>query len=199
MKKYLFVGISIAILSACGNDKKNEDKQDTKSKVESRNAEGLTIAYYDQDSVAKYFDYFKEQDSIISKKQLGFQQAVNVKQKAIEDYIRIQEDNMKRGLLSQNDINSVQQNIQSRQEQLYKFQESEGARIENERMQMMEALSNKMKLFSSDFCNENKIDILLIYAPGGQINFITPEMDVTKEFTAYLNQRQNDLISGKKK
>ncbi len=199
MKKYLFVGISIAILAACGNDKKNEDKPDTKSKVESRNAEGLTIAYYDQDSVAKYFDYFKEQDSIISKKQLGFQQAVNVKQKAIEDYIRIQEDNMKRGLLSQNDINSVQQNIQSRQEQLYQFQESEGARIENERMQMMEALSNKMKLFSSDFCDENKIDILLIYAPGGQINFITPEMDVTKEFTAYLNQRQNDLISGKKK
>jgi aspartate carbamoyltransferase regulatory subunit len=50
-----------------------------------------------------------------------------------------------------------------------------------------------VKLFSKEFCEKNNIDILLIYSPMAPINYIEPNMDVTKEFTAYLNERQDEF------
>lgn len=196
MKQLVILAAAFIMLASCGGGaSKNEES--TKANVEPRDVQGLKIAFYDQDSVAKYFIYFKEQDSIITKKQLAFQGEINKRQRDLETYVRMQEENNQKGLLSQMDLMKVQQNIESRQASLYQYQEAEGMKLEQERMEMMEALSKKMKSFSDDFCEENNIDILLIYAPGGQINFISKDMEVTKEFTAYLNKRQDELISGK--
>lgn len=196
MKQLLLIAAAFVMVTSCGGgDTKKEES--TTPKVESRDTKGLKIAYYDQDTVAKYFVYFREQDSIMTKKQLIFQGELTKRQKALEDYVRMQDQNNQKGLLSQMDLMKVQQNIETRQAALYQYQESEGMKLEQERMEMMDALSAKMKTFSEDFCEENNIDILLIYAPGGQINYISSKMDVTNEFATYLNQRQDELISGK--
>ena len=76
---------------------------------------------------------------------------------------------------------------------MMKYQEEEGAKLEKETLSKLESIGNKIEKFSKKYCEENGIDILLIYAKGGQINYITPKMNVTKEFTAYLNQNQEKI------
>ena len=43
----------------------------------------LKIAYYDQDSMKLNFEYYKEQDAIVTKKQLAFQRKRNQKMRII--------------------------------------------------------------------------------------------------------------------
>ena len=73
------------------------------------------------------------------------------------------------------------------------YQQEEGGKIEREAIDKMNAINNRVKLFSKEFCEKNNIDILLIYSPMAPINYIEPNMDVTMEFTAYLNERQDEF------
>ncbi len=188
MKKVLGIGL-IALLFACGGGQKEEVS--TEPKVESRKAGELKIAFYDQDSVSKYFEYFRLEDSLIKQKQISFQKEIERRTKSLQDYVVQQERKNQSGLLSQNDLMQVQQTIQKREASLMQYQQDAGGKIEREAIDKMNTINNRVKLFSKEFCEKNNIDLLLIYSPMAPINYIEPTMDVTKEFTAYLNERQD--------
>lgn len=189
MKKLLGISL-ITALAACGGQ---TEKESTQPKVEARKAGELKIAYYDQDSVSKYFEYFKMEDSLIKQKQIVFQKEVERRTRDLQDYVVQQERKNQSGLLSQNDLMQIQQTIQKREQSLMQYQQEEGGKIESEAIDKMNTINNRVKLFSKEFCEKNNIDILLIYSPMAPINYIEPGMDVTKEFTAYLNERQDEF------
>ena len=66
-------------------------------------------------------------------------------------------------------------------------------------MSKLESIKKKIEFLGKQFSEESKIDILLIHGAGGQMNFINPEMDVTKEFVAFLNKNQTDIDKDIKK
>ena len=72
-------------------------------------------------------------------------------------------------------------------------QQEAGARLEKETMDKLETIGNKIDKFSEKYCKLHNIDILMIHAKGGQFNYINPKMNVTKEFTAFLNQNQEQI------
>lgn len=184
--------ILLSVLVACGNSETKKE-EDTTPKVEARQAGDLKIAYYDQDSVAKYFEYFKMEDSLIQIKQKAFQKEVARRTDDLQRYVAEQERKNQSGLLSQNDLMQVQQTIQTREASLMRYQQEEGGKLEAEAMDKMQTINNRVKLFSKEFSEEHGIDILMIYSPMAPFNYINPAMDVTKEFTAYLNQRQEEF------
>ena len=179
------------LVAACGSEKK--DVANTIPKVEAAKIGELRIAYYDSDSLKKYFDYYREQDSLVTKKQLAFQKEVEKRTKDLQDFVVRKENDARSGLLSQNEMMQVQQKVQQMESELVRFQQERGASIENETMKKLEDISKKVTVLGKQFSEENKIDILLIHGKGGQINYITSGMDVTKEFIAYLNQRQEEI------
>jgi len=73
------------------------------------------------------------------------------------------------------------------------YQEKEGGRLEQETLKKLEEVSKKIQKFSEEFCELNKIDILIVHAPGGQFNYISSEMNVTNEFVAFLNKKQLEI------
>jgi Skp family chaperone for outer membrane proteins len=182
-----------AILTSCGDKAKETNAENTTPKVEAAKVGELKIAYYDSDSLKKYFDYYREQDSLVTKKQLGFQKEIERRSKAYQDFVVRKDGEARSGLLSQNEMAQVQQKMQQMEADLMKYQQERGAQLEAETMKKLEEISNKISALGKQFSEENKIDILLIYGKGGQLNFINPAMDVTKEFIAYLNQRQDEI------
>jgi len=198
---YLIICLLATVMVSCGEDSDNIEKKDvdTTAKVQTRKQGELKIAFYYQDSVASKFDYFRIQDSIITKKQISFQNALKSKQEKFQNYILTQQQRQESGLLSQNEIMQVQQSIENQERELYAFQEQQGSALDNEALQRMTDINKKIKKFSEDYCNENSIDMLLIYAEGSQVQFITPDMDVTTEFVSYLNKRQEELAEDIKK
>ena len=188
----------VLVLTACG-DNKEAEKESTTAKVETKNVGDLKIAFYDQDSLKVYFDYYREQDSIVTKKQLSFQNEVQRRTTELQNYLVKNDERARSGLLSQNEILQIQQVAQQKEASLMQYQQTEGAKLEEETYNKLEAIGNKIELFARKYCEENGIDILMIYAKGGQFNYINSSMDVTKEFTTYLNDQQEQLAEDIKK
>lgn len=193
MNKTLIISIGVVLLGLFSCETKEKKKTNTIPQVESRDLKGLKIAFYYSDSLKKYFDYFKEEEAIVNKKQENFQKQVERKTMEYQSYIARNNEKLKNGLLSENEQMQIQQRAQQMEAELMQFQEKQGAVLEKETMKKLEVISKKIEVFGKQFCEENKIDILLIHGQGGQINFINPSMDVTKEFTAYLNEHQKEL------
>lgn len=183
--------IGLSLFVSCGE--KPASKKDTQPKVESKSLDGLKIAYYSNDSIKKHFDYFVKEEAIIKKKQKAFEAEVERRTKAYEAFITKKDAEARGGLLSQNEIGRVQQRAQEMQSEIMQYQQSEGAKIEEQAMKSLEAVNKKIEAIGKKYCEIHHIDLLLMHGEGGQINFINPNMDVTKEFINYLNENQAQI------
>lgn len=186
----LYFALATAVVSCNGNKKKEKPVQ---PKIEKRDLKGLKIAYYHSDSLKEQFTYFKEQEEIVTKKQTAFQKEVDRRTKEYQNFIVRNNEKLQSGMLSQNEQVQIQQQAQRMESNLMQYQQTQGAKLEEETMKKLEAISKKIEAFGKLFCEENKIDILLIHGQGGQINYITPSMDVTRAFTSYLNAHQAEI------
>ena len=193
MKNSFAIGFLFVLLASCGDKEEDVKVENTTPKVVAHDMKGLKIAYYHSDSLKKYFDYFKQEEAIVTSKQQTFQKEIERKTKDYESFITRNNQKLQGGLLSENEQIKIQQQAQSMEAELMQYQQTQGAKLEEETIKKLETISKKIETWGKKFCEENKIDILLIQGPGGQINFINPSMDVTKEFTAYLNQHQKEI------
>ena len=182
----------VVVLAAC-NSKEKKEVKDVAANVESQNSGDLKIAFYNLDSLKTMYTYYKEQDSILVVKGKSFQSELSRREKSLQAYISSKDAQAQQGLLSQNDIAVIQQTIQQRQNSLMSYQQSEGGKLENETMDILETIGNRLDAYGKKFCEENGIDILMVYSKGGQINYINSAMDVTENFTNYLNEQSSDL------
>jgi len=198
MKYLLASTLFITLLTSCGSDgdTKKEEPADTTAKVESRKMGEMKIAYYHQDSLMVHFDYYRTADSSFKVEQTKFQNEIKRREEAYVNWATRKDNEAKQGLLSENDMMNLQQEAQNRQQALAQYQQTRGAELEEKLMKETESISKKIEKFSAQYCEENNIDILLQHSPGGQFTFIHPSMDVSKEFCSYLNQEQENLISG---
>jgi Skp family chaperone for outer membrane proteins len=187
------------VIFACGGKEKNVENTTPNVPVIKN---GLKIAFYVQDSLKNGFDYYREMDSTTKIKQTRFQNELEKKQKSLQEYVAKNEKLAQSGQLSAFDLQTAQQEAQRREQALYQYQQTEGVKIENETVEILEVLTKRIEAAGKEYCKKHKIDLLLIHGAGGQINFVNPSMDVTKEFIAYLNQHQEEIestVSGKEK
>ncbi|MBL4863123.1 MAG: OmpH family outer membrane protein [Crocinitomicaceae bacterium] len=196
MKYTALFALALIIFTSCGDDSaKKVKEEDTTAKVEVKNSNGLKIAFYYQDSIARKFNYLRMEDSLLQVQQVAFQNEVKRRSESLQNYVVQQQRKAEGGLLSQNETLLVQQNIQQKEADLMRYQQTRGREIETRAMEKLSVIGKKLKKFSEDYSKENDIDILYIQADGGQLAFINPSMDVTNEFSAYLNKRQSEIES----
>jgi len=181
----------LTLISACSSPA--PAKKDSTPKVPTTRLDGLKIAYYSNDSIKKYFEYFKREEATAEKNQRRFENELQKRNKAYEDYIVKKDQEARSGLLSQNEIAMVQQKAQQMQNELLQYQQTEGARIEKETLKSLEAINKKVELWGKKYSEKHQIDLLLIQGQGGQINYINKAMDVTKEFINFLNENQGKI------
>lgn len=191
MKIKLIFGLTLALfLSSCGG--KEKAKENTTANVPViKNS--IKIAYYVQDSLKSGYAYYREMDSITKIKQMKFEGELQSKQRSLQDYVTKNDERAKSGQLSAFEIQNIQQEAQRREQALYQYQQTQGAKLEQETAEILEVLSKRVEAAGKKYCEENKIDILLIHGVGGQLNFVNPSMNVTKEFVTFLNQYQAEI------
>ncbi|MAO32417.1 MAG: hypothetical protein CL824_02830 [Crocinitomicaceae bacterium] len=183
--------ILLSILS-CKSEEK-EVKKSTTPSVPVKDPEGLKIAFYNSDSLKSKYTYFVNQEKIITQKQNSFESEIKKKENNFKNFISRNEKRAQNGELSQNEIGSLQQKAQEMQQNILAFQQNKGAQIEQEAIELMNAISKKVEKYADEFCKKNKIDILLIHGQGGQFGYINDSMEVTNEFINFLNEKQKDI------
>lgn len=196
MKYLLASTLLIMLLTSCGGsgeDNKKESSESTIPKVEARKAGDLKIAFYISDSLANNFDFYKEMEVSMNKKESVFQGKLKAMQNELEAYSAKQQKLLEQGLLTENQVLKVQESIQKKQQEIMQVQQVEGTKLQEETISISRALGNKVKAFGKEFCLANNIDILFQDAEVGQLTYISESFDVTKEFTAYVNAAENKL------
>jgi len=197
MKRIVFfIFCSAFLISSCNNKK---EKSNTVPKVESRNLDGIKIVYYSNDSIKLNFLYYKEQDAIVTKKQKAFQAELERRTNELQQYIQRNTEKQMNGLLSENEVVQIQQKAQQMEQSAMEYQQVQGAKLEEETMVKLEEISRKIEMLGKKYCELHKIDLMLIHGDGGQLNYINPSMDVTKEFIAFLNENQASIEKDIKK
>lgn len=190
----LFVCAAILWLAvACNSDQNTVKKPDTKPTVITRYDNNLVIAFYYQDSLKERFLYYKREDQFVTKKQKAFESEIQKRSKELEDYVRRNDEKARNGLLSQNEIVQIQQKAQSMEQQLVQYQQTEGARLEQESLKKIEQITKKIEVLGKAYCEKNNIDVLMIHGAGGQINYIDSKMNVTTDFIRFLNENQASI------
>jgi hypothetical protein len=194
LKKIVSFSVLVFGLLACSEDVKNvknlKAKVDHELKTNKRTNDNLKIAFYHQDSMKLYFQYYKEQDSIFTKKNIDFQNKVAAKRKSMESYYMNFMRRAQNNELSQVESEAYQRNLQNQEAELIQFQETVGGKLEQETLRKYDEISKKINNFSTRFCEEKGIDILLVQAEGGQFNYISDQLDVTDVFVDFLNESQ---------
>ena len=191
--KLFFASCLGFLLLSCTDAKKKDAEVDKNPTVITRYDKSLVIAYYHQDSLKEGFDYYKKEDQVITRKQKMFEAEMKRRGKELEDYVRRNDEKARNGLLSQNEIAQAQQKAQQMEAAIMQYQQTEGARLEEETLKKLEDISKKIEALGKKYCEKHKIDILLIHGEGGQLNYINPSMDVTTEFINFLNENQNQI------
>lgn len=192
MKK-LFVLPVLLLVFACSNEPKKKDDSANKPTVITRYEKSLVIAFYHQDSLKERFDYYKREDQAVTRKQKAFESELKRRSKELEDYIRRNDEKARSGLLSQNEIAQIQQKAQTMEQELMQYQQNQAAKIEEESVKKLEAITKKIETLGKMYCEKNGIDILLIQGVGGQLNFINEKMNVTSDFIRFLNENQASI------
>lgn len=191
--------LGVTVASCGGKDEKKINTEDTKPKIEIQKVGELKIAYYNQDSMMANFEYYKEQNEIITKKQKAFQKSMEIKSRQFEtDYTNYMTQ-VQSGTLTPEVATGMEAKLKKQQEDGQMFQQTEGARIEKEAMEKLDVINKRIDDFGKKYCEEHGIDILMIYVKGGPFTYISDKMDVTKEFTAYLNQNEEEIQKQVKK
>jgi Skp family chaperone for outer membrane proteins len=192
MKKIGLLVVFIALLFSCSSEtiEVNKEEKNTVPNVVTKDTVGLKIAYYQLDSLRSQFKFYKEQDEIVSQRQLAFQKEIDRRTVAYESYLIQKDGEAKKGLLSENDMVSIQQKAQKMQEDIMKYQQSEGAKIQEEMAKKLEVIDKRIEVMGKQYSEKHKIDLLIAHSKGGQFTFINPSMDVTREFLNFLNENQ---------
>ena len=182
-----------ALLQSCSSKEAKENPANKNPTVITRYDKSLVIAYYYQDSLKERFGYYKKEDQVITRKQKLFEAEMKRRGKELEDYVRRNDDKARNGLLSQNEIMQIQQKAQIMEQELMQYQQTQAAKIEEESMKKLEAITKKIETLGKMYSEKNHIDILLIHGPGGQLNFINEKMNVTSDFIRFLNENQASI------
>lgn len=192
LKQITLAALTIVAIASCGgNDKKTAEP--TPAKVEQKALGTLKIGYYDQDSLSAQFKFFKEQQTMLEKKQKAFQGKVDQMTREYQDFLKRNDERNRQGLLSQMQLQKIQEEAMMKEQAIVQYQQQNGGALEKEAFDKMEDINKKVETYSKLFCQENGLDILLIKAKGGQLAYINSSMDVTKSFIEYLNSKEEEI------
>jgi Skp family chaperone for outer membrane proteins len=187
-----FIALLLLSLISCGTNSDNEKKKDVVKQVNvvSKDTSGLVIAYYHYDSIKVQFEYYKNIEAKLAKRQSAYQNQIAAKTRKYENYIAKKGKEAQEGLLSENEIMQVQQKVQQMEAEIGQYQQTQGIKLEQDMIKQSQEINNKVESFGKKFSELNGIDVLFGYSSGGQINYINSQMDVTKTFIEFLNAEQ---------
>lgn len=183
LKRLLFIALCIGIGSSIQVYSQDEIEQTHPTALKD-----LVVAFYDQDILKVQFEYYAEKDNYLKEKQKLFQEELDKMISDYQNYVQRNEKKANNGLLSQDQIQKISEEVLRKEEELTRFDENIGQKLVEEVEKDLDKIGKKIDKYSALFCEDKGIDILLIQAAGGQISYINPSLNVTTEFIKYMNE-----------
>jgi Skp family chaperone for outer membrane proteins len=187
------IGLTVAAgVAACSGEEK-EKKEVKEPEVPTVDPKGLKIAFYNSDSLNAGYEYLKEQDSVLKKRQVKFENEVSSRQRKLQGIYQTLVEGEQKMLYSAAELQQKQAEFQRMTQSLENYQQTEGGKLQNEAMEMQTVLQNRITEFAKKYCEKYKLDMLIMYGQGGQFTYYNPKMDVTDSFIDFVNAEQSNM------
>lgn len=185
MKKLVWL-LGLIIVFGCGGNKKKAEAP--KPTVITRYDSSLVIAYYNVDSVQERFMAFKKENDQFKAKETAYQKELERMYQERNNFVTSNDQKAKAGQLSENEIMEIQKRFQTMDQSIMNYEQTQGAKLDEEAKTKFNVLAKKIEQLGKKYSELNKIDVLLIQGTQSPINYISPKMDVTKDFIQFLNK-----------
>ena len=192
IKKIVLVGVVGAFLASCGNDEKAK-ASDAPVNVQVKSVGEMTIAYYEQDSIATQFDFYVETQKTLEAKKDKIDAKIAVQQKAYESAGIALQNGMQSNILSQNQAEAYQRKMAQCEQEMMRIQQNELGPFEQESFEANTVLMNKIATYSKQFAEKHQLKLFLTKAIGGQVAYADPQFDMTSDFIKYMNTKEAEL------
>ena len=178
---------------SCGDSKEKQKVIEKQVNLVSQDSSDFIIAFYYNDSIKTGFDYYRKIEANLNSRQVSYQSQIQSKTQKYQNYVTKKQKDIQAGLLSENEMMQVQQKAAEMEQDIVQYQQREGARLEEDMLKNLESINKKLEAFGKLFSENHGIDILMGYSSGQQINYISPQMNVTSSFIDFLNNEQKKL------
>lgn len=185
MNKFFFL-LGFAVLLSCGGN--NKKPEVVKPTVITRYDPSLVIAFYNVDSVQENYVAFKKENDLFKGKETAYQKELERMYKQRNDFVTVNDQKAKAGQLSENQILEIQKRVQTMEQEIMNYEQTQGAKLDEDAKSKFNVFAKKIEQLGKKYCEVNKIDILLIQGEQSPINYISPKMDVTRDFIRFLNK-----------
>jgi len=192
MNKIFFFAVVLLIMS-CGDAKEKQKVIEKQVNLVSQDSSDFIIAFYYNDSIKTGFDYYRKIEANLNSRQVSYQSQIQSKTQKYQNFVTKKQKDIQAGLLSENEMMQVQQKAAEMEQDIVQYQQREGARLEEDMLKNLESINKKLEAFGKLFSENHGIDILMGYSSGQQINYISPQMNVTSSFIDFLNNEQKKL------
>ena len=145
----------------------------------------LKVAYVNQDTVLKYYEYVKTQGSALEAKANSFQQQLEGRQQGLQRELQAYQSNRANMTIGQ--IQAVEQDLQNKGQNLQMYQEQLSQQMMEERDKINTELYGKITDFLKQYSKEKGIEMILKYERGSDLLFAGDSLDISKDVIAGLN------------
>lgn len=146
----------------------------------------LKVVYINEDTVLKYYDFFKVKRDALEAKAKGFDDQLTARQTSLQR--EVQAYRATAASLTIGQAQTIEQNLQEKGQNLQMYQQSLGQQMADEQAKVADELYDKVHKFLTEYGRQNGYQVILKYNRGSDILFGGDSLDVTKDVIKGLNE-----------
>jgi|GEM_PF-273879 outer membrane protein len=150
----------------------------------------LVIAYVNSDSIDANYKYLKEkEDEMIQRTRQSDARLKREMQKAQTRYNELMQKAESGGFTSEQEYMDAEAEVTELQQRIEQMRTQEANSLGQVQRELQMQFSEKVNAYLDGYSEDRDIDIILSYAPGGQLLWASDSLEITQEVLEGLNRQ----------
>jgi outer membrane protein len=146
----------------------------------------LKVAYVNQDTVLKYYDFVKVNTDKFDAKQKSLVQQLTNRQQSLQREVQSYRSNVNSMTIGQ--AQAVEQDLQQKGQNLQMYEQQLSQELAEEQGRISEELYTKITTFLKDYSKQRGIEVILKLDRGSDLLFAGDSLDISKDVVKGLNE-----------
>ncbi|MCB0548652.1 MAG: OmpH family outer membrane protein [Phaeodactylibacter sp.] len=150
----------------------------------------LNIVFVNADTLFNKYEYFRQQQDALEKRQAEAGQRLNQKGAALENEFRAVQQKIQEGLLAPSQIADEEKRLGQKQQALMAEQEKLSKELVAETQRIQLQLETELRQSLDEMRKRRGYDYILQYGQGSSVLLAADSLDITTEVLEILNQKK---------
>jgi outer membrane protein len=156
----------------------------------------LKIAYIKSDTVLKYYEYFKEQNTIFEAKNKRLSQDMQNRAQSLQNDINAYQRNV--GNLTIGQAKAVEEDLAKKQQNFRLYQQSVDQEVANDQAKVQGELYGRITAFLKKYAEGSELQVVMKFDQTSDVLFGGPGIDISQDVIkglneAYKNEKSNPV------